>query len=63
MLKRLATHASQLTTVADDTAALEIGYALFQAPLMLLTQARQVHALDEARDARAGRVAVQPSSR
>ncbi len=49
VLKRLTTHASLLTTVADDTAALEIGYALFQAPLMLLTQARQVHALDQAR--------------
>jgi hypothetical protein len=36
-----------VTAVADDTAALEIGLALFQAPLALVTRARQAHALDE----------------
>lgn len=47
VLKRMVTHAAHVTSVADDTAALEIGLALYQAPLMLVTRARQARALDE----------------
>jgi hypothetical protein len=46
VLMRLVTHAGRVRAVADDTAAYEIGLALYQAPLMLLTRALQAHALD-----------------
>jgi len=47
VLKRMVTHAGRVTNFADDTAALEIGLALYQAPLMLVTRARQARALDD----------------
>ena len=47
VLRRMVTHAAHVTSVADDTGALEIGLALYQAPLMLVTRARQARALDE----------------
>jgi hypothetical protein len=46
VLTRMVTHAGRVRAVADDTAALEIGLALYQAPLMLIARARQARALD-----------------
>ena len=47
VLTRMVAHAGRVTEVADDTAALEIGLALYQAPLMLVTRAHQARALDD----------------
>ena len=47
VFKRMVSHAGRVTSVADDTAALEIGLALYQAPLMLVVRARQARALDD----------------
>lgn len=46
VLTRMVTHAERVSSVADDTAALEIGLALYQAPLMLIARAQQARALD-----------------
>ena len=48
VLVRLGLRAQRLQPVSADAAALEINYALFQAPLMLVMRARQARALDEA---------------
>ena len=47
VLKRMVSHAGRVTSVADDTGALEIGLALYQAPLALVMRARQARALDD----------------
>ncbi len=47
VLTRMVTHAGRVTAVADDAAALEIGLALYQAPVMLIARARQAHAVDD----------------
>lgn len=47
VLTRMVTHARRVIVVAGDTAALEIGLALYQAPLMLVTRAHQARALDD----------------
>jgi hypothetical protein len=47
VFKRLVTHAGRVSDVAADTAALEIGFALYQAPLMLVARAHQARALDD----------------
>lgn len=47
VLTRMATLAGRVTGLSDDPAAREIGLALFQAPLVLVTRARQSRALDD----------------
>ena len=57
VLKRMVTHAGRVSDVAADTAALEIGLALYQAPLMLVARAHQARALDDRCRADAGGIA------
>ena len=57
VLKRMVTHAGRVSAVAADTAALEIGLALYQAPLMLVARAHQARALDDRAVRDAGRIA------
>ncbi len=47
VLTRMVTHAGRASAVGDDPASREIGLALFQTPLMLITRARQSRALDD----------------
>jgi hypothetical protein len=46
LLVRFVGHADRLAGVATDTAQLESALTLFQAPLVLLTRAREAHAID-----------------
>jgi hypothetical protein len=48
VLVRFVQHADRLSVAATDTAQLESALTLFQAPLALLTRAREGHAIDTA---------------
>ena len=47
VLTRMVDNAGRVTSVAGDTSALEIGFALYQAPLALIARAHQARALDD----------------
>lgn len=49
VMMRLVTHAARVSAASADAAALETGLTLFQAPLVLLTRARQARAIDTER--------------
>lgn len=64
VLVRFVQHADRLAGVATDTARLESALTLFQAPLALLTRAREGHAIDTgaARDLAASLSRITPGA-